>query len=469
MTNLTRRVMTAAVPLTLALAPTSALAAWESTAAGTGTVQATHVEKAATPEVTLDGATVRIAWAASTMGNGAPVGGYDVYRYVGTSRTFVCSAGDPERTCTDPRPSTAVADYVVVARVGTSWTGPESDRARFSQDSAAPSTTWAQNPEPNGHGWNRSNVSVTLSATDTGLGVASISYRIGSGEVTTVVGASAGFQLTTEGTHEVEYWSTDNAGNVEDHHTRTVRIDKQAPGVPTITGISVDTGTSSTDRVTKVAGQSMTGTAEPGSTVTVRRDGTVLGSVVADSSGRFAVDATLVEGANSLTATAADPAGNESGASPALGATLDTVAPSLPTDLTYPVGGGTKATQWNSDKNRCGSPLAPGVGAPGVCGTVDGTGTMVTAVGYELRFVTTPGVCWDGAALTPGSCGTWRGTTLLQGPAVNAARWGIAIPREAVNLGDYEVRLRIEDLAGNLSVSSEVPGGSATYTFDVDR
>ena len=37
--------------------------------------------------------------------------------------------------------------------------------------------------------------------------------------------------LTDEGVHTVQFWSIDNAGNVEATHTATVKIDKTAPSI----------------------------------------------------------------------------------------------------------------------------------------------------------------------------------------------------------------------------------------------
>lgn len=55
---------------------------------------------------------------------------------------------------------------------------------------------------------------VTLSATDAHAGVASVSYSVNGGSVTTVTGSSAIVSVSGVGTHDVAYYATDNAGNV---------------------------------------------------------------------------------------------------------------------------------------------------------------------------------------------------------------------------------------------------------------
>jgi predicted outer membrane repeat protein len=73
-------------------------------------------------------------------------------------------------------------------------------------------------------GWNNTDVTITLSATDTGgSGVAATYYTVDHGPAQTYAGA---FSLASDGIHTVTYWSADNAGNVEQMRSLTVRIDK---------------------------------------------------------------------------------------------------------------------------------------------------------------------------------------------------------------------------------------------------
>ena len=182
------------------------------------------------------------------------------------------------------------------------------------------------NPVPNAAGWNKSAVTITLTATDASP-VANITYRIGAGSPVTVAGSSTSFAVSAQGQTTITYSATDTFGNVETTKSYTVKIDTTAPATPTINNsISNDSGTPD-DRVTNVAAQTLSGTAEAGSTVTISRGSHDFPSTVAAANGTYSVPVTLVEGANSFTAVATDPAGNTSTASTALTATLDTVAP----------------------------------------------------------------------------------------------------------------------------------------------
>lgn len=107
-------------------------------------------------------------------------------------------------------------------------------------DATPPTTAGTQSPTPNSHGWNNTDVSVTLSAQDEphGSGVKEIVYLLTeatSGGVTltgaTVAGASASVTASAEGTTTVTFFARDNAGNEEAPSTLTIRIDKTAPAV----------------------------------------------------------------------------------------------------------------------------------------------------------------------------------------------------------------------------------------------
>ncbi len=89
-------------------------------------------------------------------------------------------------------------------------------------DRTAP-TTNATAPQ----GWNSTDQTVTLTPSDTGSGVASTRYKVGNGAEQT--GTSVGF--TTDGQHELTYWSVDRAGNAEAPKTVTVKVDKTAPTI----------------------------------------------------------------------------------------------------------------------------------------------------------------------------------------------------------------------------------------------
>ena len=104
-----------------------------------------------------------------------------------------------------------------------------------SLDSVAPATTAVANPPANTNGWNNTNVTVTLIATDNvnGSGVKKISFattgaQVGSGIVS---GETASLIIGTEGQTTVSYYATDNAGNIETAKTLTVQLDKTPPSI----------------------------------------------------------------------------------------------------------------------------------------------------------------------------------------------------------------------------------------------
>ena len=81
---------------------------------------------------------------------------------------------------------------------------------------------------------------------------------------------------------------------------------------------------------TNVAARDLTGTAEPGSTVTVFIGGTEVGTGVAATDGSFSVPVELEEGVNVVTAWATDGSGNTGPLSLEASTILDTVAPDAP-------------------------------------------------------------------------------------------------------------------------------------------
>lgn len=79
------------------------------------------------------------------------------------------------------------------------------------------------------HGWFNSAVTFTATATDDNSGVDATYYKIDGGATLTY---SSPVSIAVAGTHYVEYWSVDNAGNVEVHKTTaTFKVDTGALAV----------------------------------------------------------------------------------------------------------------------------------------------------------------------------------------------------------------------------------------------
>jgi hypothetical protein len=103
-------------------------------------------------------------------------------------------------------------------------------------DAIAPSTTAALSAPPNAAGWHNHDVTVNLSATDNpgGSGVKQITYSASGAQPiapTNANGDSASITINTEGTTMINFFATDNAGNIEPAHSLTIKLDKTPPTI----------------------------------------------------------------------------------------------------------------------------------------------------------------------------------------------------------------------------------------------
>ena len=226
------RLLATLTGLALALVGTMAVAAWLSSGSASATASATSVNKANQPSASRGSSQVSLSWAASTLAHGAPAGGYRVVRHAASTTTTVCTVVAPAHSCIDSLPLATSVSYGVVATVGTSWRGSESDLTSFTYDDVAPVTTADVSPAPNSATWNHDQVTVTLSAVDNGSpnsGVDHIHYSVDGGSPVDHAGSTAAFPVSGAGTHTVTYFAVDGAGNAETAHGTTVRIDPSAP------------------------------------------------------------------------------------------------------------------------------------------------------------------------------------------------------------------------------------------------
>ena len=123
-------------------------------------------------------------------------------------------------------PSCEVSSTVTATSANAGTSGPISETIK--RDATAPTTTASVAPPSPDllNGWYGSAPTVTLTPSDGTSGLASTKYTIDGGAPQTY---SAPFAITTEGSHTIQYWSTDNAGNQESPSSLTVKVDLNAP------------------------------------------------------------------------------------------------------------------------------------------------------------------------------------------------------------------------------------------------
>ncbi|MFC7491636.1 MULTISPECIES: OmpL47-type beta-barrel domain-containing protein [unclassified Knoellia] len=283
-------------------------------------------------------------------------------------------------------------------------------------------STWATAPS----GWLNADVTVKLSATDNLSGVASTHYAVDGGT------AQAGTEVTvkSEGTHQVTYWSVDKAGNTETAGTVTVLVDKSAP---TITGRA---------------------TTSPNGASWYKAPVTVAFTCADTVSGIASCqpDATLsAQGANSVTGTAVDNAGNE-GTTTVSGINVDTVAPAVTIGgvkdgATYTIGAVPTATASATDAT---SGLAgPATGT--TAGGANGVGTFTyTATATDKAGNT-------GAATATYTVVYGFGTTLFLQP-VNDTAHQTGVATSVFNAGQtIPMKFELRNASGQVILAATAP------------
>lgn len=280
-----------------------------------------------------------------------------------------------------------------------------------------------------------------------------------------------------------------------------------APSVPDLAAAS-DSGTSSSDNLTKITTPTFTGTSEAGATVDIIVGGVVKGSAVA-AGGNYSVTIpganALSAGTHSVTATATDPGGNTSPASSALSITVDTSAatPSLPAlapdprnladvSWTFGANGETGTTTFDCTLTKpVGAPVAGACTSPqgyDLTGDADGSYTFsvtqtdaagnVSASASDPfvldRDAATPAITSRPDDLTNDPAASWgftgeAGSTFsctLTGPTGPPESGACTSPASydltSKDDGDYTFTVAQTDVAGNVSPT-------ATDSFTLDR
>ena len=123
----------------------------------------------------------------------------------------------------------------------------EASNLAIYSDGIPPITTATVLPAPNANGWNTTNVTVTLNATDLASGIVDtpagwvdqVQYSLAGAQVKdqeVVPGSSASVGISASGVTTVTYFATDAAGNDETAKSVSVRLDGAGPmikGLPT--------------------------------------------------------------------------------------------------------------------------------------------------------------------------------------------------------------------------------------------
>jgi len=103
-------------------------------------------------------------------------------------------------------------------------------------DTIPPVTAAILSPKPNAAGWNNAIVIVTLTSTDNepgGTGVRQIQWSLSGAQTGSniVPGSTTTVMISTEGSTTLNYFATDNAGNLEVPKTLTIQVDTTPPSI----------------------------------------------------------------------------------------------------------------------------------------------------------------------------------------------------------------------------------------------
>jgi len=267
---------------------------------------------------------------------------------------------------------------------------------------------------------------VTLSLNGTAIAPTAVANAAGSWSITTAPLADDTYAITARVSNAIGNTSVDSGPYV-------ITIDTAPPTAPVITAV-VDnvapiTGNVANGGRTNDTTPTISGTAEPGSTVTVRFSGVAIApKAVADGAGRWSVTAPArAAGTYAISAVATDAVGNTGVASAAHWITIDITPPAAPAitavvDNVAPITGNVFSGGRTNDTT------------PTISGTAE-PGSTVT-------------VFLNGTAIAP--------TALTNG----AGRW--AVTTAPLAAGAYAITARAADVAGNTSTLS------ATYSITID-
>jgi hypothetical protein len=232
---------------------------------------------------------VAIAWTCSDALSGIPSGGCPANGTVTGEGTGLKASA----SVSDKAGNTTNADSAPV----------NIDRTAPSTDATAPS------------GWTNKDQTVTLSATDALSGVKTTSYILDGG----VQQTGTSIAISGNGTHTLEFWSEDYAGNAEGHKKVDVKIDGTSPEIGHTQSPAANTNGWNNSNVTVhfVCSDALSGiaTCTPDQVVSTEGKDQIVTGTATDSAGNSATDpaSVSIDKTPPTIAAAADRAANPAG------------------------------------------------------------------------------------------------------------------------------------------------------------
>jgi len=273
----------------------------------------------------------------TVVGTALPGALVDVY-VDGQKVDTVLADGQGNWTCTVPALADGEHTFVAVQMdPATGKASLPSNQVGTTIDATAPAapvfTSFSQDTGKQGDGVTADNTITMTGLAEPGSTVTI--YDNGQPIGTVVAGPDGVFTFTTQtlpdGSHAFSATATDDAGNTSPESGATTWvIDTTPPAAPTVISVGEDTGIKG-DQITSDNTLTVTGKAEPGSTVRLYDNGVLVGEAVADANGDYTITTgPLADGQHPLTVTATDASGNTSAPMSAGTWTIDTSAPAAP-------------------------------------------------------------------------------------------------------------------------------------------
>src|SRR2546427_390317 len=169
---------------------------------------------------------LELHWQAPPDDGMSPITGYRIYRATAPGGESLFAELGDVHSWTDTDVTNGQTYYYRVSALNAYGEGPLSQELSAAPDGTPPVTSASLLGRLGNEGWWRSTVAVTLTATDDNSGVASTTYRVDGGGWQTY---ASPVQISGDGAHALDFYSTDLAGNVEGTRSVGFRIDATAP------------------------------------------------------------------------------------------------------------------------------------------------------------------------------------------------------------------------------------------------